>query len=582
MEPSPATAGVGQGRVFRPLLGWFFVSLALLLWRNHQQQEQQATLQFALSLEGRAGRPFYQAELNSIPFQAGMHSGLGRKQLRIEAQDAEPFVTNVFVGYGGKNFGHIRLARSRGILDLTAVPKAERVIIEGTETNHSLSQVTAQSISLPTGRYKVSVEFSRLTTEREVDITANRTRTLTIDPGITKLSLRSNPTNAEFELQSISPAGVTVRSNTPVVIADLPAGEYHLRTWREDYEKTVPVKLTASGTNELQVEFDYAKVTVNSVPPGARVRNEKKVLGTTPMSLTLPTGVHRLAVSKEGFVTTNAALSLAAHEERAIEVTLLSEAYVAAMERAREPSSGFYADLEQAFAAVNAALQAKPGDEAAGALKQAITFQRHLRDAREFRRTRQIGRALDEVDNALKLRTTDTDALALKHELVKEQQVVLEAQTKARRERPRKVFEDAVQRFPHHDLFPSHESKLTGQVSEVRAKFLAALAKSPEWNVTRRDMPEDEVAVIQADIKSLGSRQNAVLVLGQTADNEVTVHWKLWMFTLSGNITLSLSGISDGSYKPLHSSYATALGGMTVERRRQHEIDQFKKRLELP
>ena len=509
MEQVLRMAGL-RGKVFRPLLGWFVVSLALLLWRNHQQQEQRAMLQFALSLEGRAGRPFYRAALNDIPFEAGAHSGLGRKQLRIEAHDAEPFVTNVLVGYGGINLGHIRLARSRGNLELKTVPVAGRVVIEGAETNRTLTQVSNQSISLPTGRYKVRAEFARMTTEREVEIAANRTRALTIDPGLTKLLLRSNPTNAEFELQSLTLAGVTVRSNTPVMVTELPAGEYHLRIWREDYEKTVPVKLTAAGTNEFQVEFDYAKVTIKSEPSGASVRDGEKLLGTTPVSLTLPTGLYRLAVAKEGFFTTNVALSLLANEDRTVALSLLSEAYVFALERARNSASGFFADLDQALAAVNTALQAKPGDETAGALKQTITFQRHLRDGREFRRSRQIGRALDEVENALKLKAADADALALKRELEKEQQVALEAQAKARRERPRQVFEDAVQRLPHHDLFPSHESKLTGQVSEVRAKIMAALARSPEWSVTRLDKQEDEVVVIQADIKGLGSRQNAV------------------------------------------------------------------------
>ena len=571
-----------RGKVFRPLLGWFVVSLVLLLWRNHQQQKQEAMLQFALSLEGRAGRPLYRAELNDLPFETGGHSGLGRKQLRIEALDAEPFVTNLFVGYGGKNLGHIRLSRSRGNLDLKAVPLAERVSIEGAETNYALTQISNQSISLPTGRYKVRTKFTRLTLEREVDIAANQTRALTIDPGLTKLSLRSNPTNAEFELQARSVESVTVRSNTPLLITELPAGEYLLRIWREDYEKTVPVKLNPAGTNELQIEFDYAKVTVNSVPNGASVRNEKKLLGTTPVSLTLPTGVHRLAVAKEGFVTTNVLLSLAANEERTVEITMLSEAYVAAMERARQSSSGFYADLEQAFAAVNAALQAKPGDDAALALKQSITFQRHLRDAREFRRTQQIGRALDEVDNALKLKATDTDALALKRELEKEQQAALEAKAKARLERPRQVFEEAVQRLSHGDLFPAHESKLSGQLDDTRSKIMQALGRSPAWNVTRYERVAEDVMVLQGDTKSLGSRQTAVIVIGQTADNVLVVHWKLCTFTLSGNLNLSLSGFSDSSFTPLHSKYATALTASTIERRRQNEIDQFKKRLELP
>jgi hypothetical protein len=582
MEPSPATGWVEKRKVFRPLLGWFVVTVVLLVWRNHQTQERDATMQFAVSLEGRAGRPQYEAELNGAAFEASGHSGLGHKQLRIAAPDAEMFVTNVFVGYGGKNLGHIRLARSRGTLELETVPHAERIVIEGAETNTALTQVATQSISLPTGLYKVRAEFARLSTEHEVETVAHRTRTLTIDPGLTQLSLRSNPTNAEFELQSLSMKNVTVQSNTPVTITDLPAGEYHLRIWRGDYQKTVPVKLSAVGTNDLQVEFDYAKITINSKPPGASIRDEKKILGTTPTSLTLPTGVHRLAVTRAGFFTTNVAFSLAANEDRTIELSLLSETYVAAMERARQSASGFFADLDLALTAVNAALQAKPGDEAALALKQSITFQRHLRDAREFQRTRQIGRALDEVESALKLKAGDADALALKRDLEKEQQAIMAAQAQARRELPGKSFEEAVQRVPHHNLFPSHEAKLPGQMREVRKKIIEALSRAPVWTVTQFGKQSEEVSVLQADTKGFSTRQSAIIVIGQTAENEVTVHWKLWTFTLSGNINLTLGGISDNSYTPLHPSYATPLTAATVERRRQNEIEQFKKRLELP
>jgi hypothetical protein len=581
MERVPRMAGL-KGKVFRPLLGWFIVSTVLLVWRNHQIQERKAVIQFSISLEGRAGLPLYRAQLNELPFDAGSHSGLGRKSLRIEARDAEPFITNVFIGYGGKNLGHIQLARSRGDLDVKVVPLAGRVAIEGAETNFALMQVSNYSVSLPTGRYKVRAEFARLTTDHEVEIAARRTRTLTIDPGLTQLSLRSNPTNAEFELQSLSMKGVTVQSNTPITITDLPAGEYHLRIWRGDYQKTVPVKLSATGTNELLIEFDYAKVTLKSEPPRASVHDGKKLLGMTPVSLTLPTGLYRLAVVKEGFFTTNVALTLSAKEDRVIELNLLSEAYVSAMERARQSASGFFADLDLALTAVNAALQAKPGDKAALALKQSITFQRHLRDAREFQRSRQIGRALDEVQSALKLKAGDADALALKRDLEKEQQAIMAAQAQARRELPGKSFEDAVQRVPHHNLFPSHETKLTGQKSEVRKKIIEALSRAPVWTVTQFGKQSEEVSVLQADTKSFSTRQSAIIVIGQTAENEVAVHWKLWTFTLSGNINLTLGGISDNSYTPLHTTYATPLTAATVERRRQNEIELFKKRLELP
>jgi hypothetical protein len=581
MERVPSMAGL-KGKVFRPLLGWFIVSTVLLVWRNHQIQERKATLQFSVSLEGRVGFPPYRAQLNELLFDAGDHSGLGRKTLRIEARYADSFVTNLFVGYGGKNIGHIQLARSRGHLKLSTVPLAERVVIEGAETNFTRTQFSNELARLPTGRYKVKAEFARLTMEREVEVAANRVQTLIIDPSLTKLSLSSNPTNAEFELRSLSSAGPMVQGNTPVMITDLPAGEYHLRIWRGDYQKTVPVKLSSNGTNELQVEFDYAKITINSEPSGASVHDGNKLLGTTPLPLTLPNGLYRLAVAKEGFFTTNVALTLSAKEDRVIELSLLSEAYVSAMERARQFSSGFFVDLDRALEGANSALQAKPGDEPAAVLKQEIMYQRHLRDAREFQRSRQIARALDEVESALKLKANGSDAVTLKQDLQKEQQAIAAAQAQARRELPGKTFEEAVQRVAHYNLFPSHEVKLTGQKSEVRKKIIEALSRAPVWTVTQFGKQSEEVSVHQAETKSFGTRQSAIIVIGQTAENEVAVHWKLWTFTLSGNINLTLGGISDNSYTPLHTTYATPLTAATVERRRQNEIEQFKKRLELP
>jgi hypothetical protein len=581
MARVPRMAGL-KGKVFRPLLGWFVVTLVLLVWRNHQTQERQATIQFAVSLEGRAGRPDYRAKLNHVPFDSGGHSGLGRKQLTIEANDAETFVTNVFVGYGGVGFGHIRLARSRGTIDLQTKPEAVRVTINGAETNCDFTGTPSGILSLPTGFYTSKVEFARFNLGRRFYVAARDADRLVIDANITAFALSSNPTNAQFELQSLSHTNVTVQSNTPVTITELPAGDYHLHIWRGDYQKTVPVKLNAIGTNELQVEFDYAKITIQSEPAGASVRDGKKLLATTPGSLTLPTGLYQLTVAKEGFVTTNVALSLSANEDRSVELSLLSEAYVTGLERARHFSSGFVVDLERALDGVNAALQAKPGDESATTLKQEIIYQRHLRDAREFRRTRQIARAFEEVESALKLKVNGSDALTLKQDLEKEQQAVAAAEAQAKRELPRKAFEEAVQRLPHHDLFPSQESKFTGQAKTVRDKILEALARTPTWNVARLDKPDDNVSVIHADIKGFGSRQNAIIVVSQTAENEVAVHWKLWTFTLGSNIQIGLSGISDSSFRPLHTSYATPLGAASVERRRQTEIEQFKKRLELP
>jgi tetratricopeptide (TPR) repeat protein len=581
MEPKPSAAGFSKGKVLRPLLCWFFFSAVLLVWRYHQQQERKATLQFSVTIENRKERPFYRAELNGTHFNPGEHSGLGRKTLNISAADAESFSTNLFVWYGGKDLGHIILKRSRGTLDLKVVPGAKRVSVAGLEASKDFTNVNHESLSLPTGHYKVHAQFERFNIERAVEITAHKTNIVVIDPGLTAVALSSFPTNAEFELNSIRPEGVTIRSNTPVLLSEMPAGEYQLHIWRGDYRKTVPLRVDAgSGTNEFKVEFDYARLSVTSEPAGAEIRDGERILGSTPAELTLPTGLYRLSIVKQEFYSTNVTLTLQANEQPHIALNLLSRAYVESMQQARDKVSGFPPSWDEALDQVNKALQAKPGDEPALALQRLITFRSHLHKARELQRNRALTSALAEIESALKLEASDTDALALKRELEREQQSVLQTKAEARRELPQKVFEQTVTRISHHDLFPSQKMSFAGSLADARGKITEALGRNPAWNIRRNDTPDAEVAIVQAEIKGFGSRQSAVVIAGQTADNEVTIYFKLWTYTLGNNIQVGLTGISDDSYKPLHLSYATTLTAPTIERRRARELEEFKKRLE--
>src|SRR5688572_12008951 len=138
MEPLPHMAGSSKGKVFRPLLCWFIVSMLLLTWRHHQQQERSASIVFSVSIEGRPGNSLYTVTLNQRSFETADHSGLGRKKLFIQAKDADLFVTNVFVWYGGRNLGNITLPRSRGTLSLDITPRALHLEVTNNEAHRVL------------------------------------------------------------------------------------------------------------------------------------------------------------------------------------------------------------------------------------------------------------------------------------------------------------------------------------------------------------------------------------------------------------------------------------------------------------
>jgi hypothetical protein len=113
----------------------------------------------------------------------------------------------------------------------------------------------------------------------------------------------------------------------------------------------------------------------------------------------------------------------------------------------------------------------------------------------------------------------------------------------------------------------------------MRAGVVRALGNKPEWTIRRNEKVDGDTVIIDAELKGVLSKHNALLVVGQTADSEGVVCFKLISLTLGNNIQLSLSGISEDSYKPLHPQYVSAGLTGTVEEKRTREIEEFKKRI---
>ena len=523
----------------------------------------------------------YRAELNERAFEAGTHSGLWDKRLVIRATDAEPFVTNVFVWYGGKDLGNLSLTRSRGTLDFIVTPAARRLTVTGQETNKNLEATTHEVLSLPTGKYKITAEFTRFTSEQEIDIFANQTHRVSINPGITALRLNSQPTNAEIHVTSITPPGISIRSNTPVLLSEMPSGKYELSVWRGDYRKTMPVTVSANGgTNELIIEFDYGSLVVTSAPPGAEIMHGAKRLGMTPATFDLPPGFYRLDIIKQGFQSTNVSLTVTGNVTNALMVKLPNLAFLRAMERARQELSAFNVNYDRALAEVETALQIEPADQDARRLKRTIQFHQHLIRSKQFAADRDYSKALVEIDAALKLNPDYKEALALKADWEKAKQESEQVAAEARREHPEKVFQTFASRVPNNDLFEPQLMRFSNSLHTVSAAVVRALGSNPEWNVSPAGKPDVDTVVIHAGIKSFASRKNVVLVAGQTADNEVALYFKLFEYTLDTKIQVSLSGVSDDSYTPLHPQRVSAVRAPFVEKQRATSIQNFKKRIE--
>jgi hypothetical protein len=169
--------------------------------------------------------------------------------------------------------------------------------------------------------------------------------------------------------------------------------------------------------------------------------------------------------------------------------------------------------------------------------------------------------------------------LALKGEWEKAKQEADQTAAEARRAHPEKVFQEVTSHVRYHDLFPAQLIKFTNSLDDVHFKVVRALGRNPVWNV-QNTQPDTNTVIIHAEIKSFGGRKNVVLVLGQTADNEVAIYFKLIELTLDTKIGLSLTGVSEDSYTPLHRKHVSALRVPFVEKQRAASLQEFRKRIE--
>jgi hypothetical protein len=577
--------------MFRPVVCWLAVSSFLFLWQYHRAQASKAVMQFTVVTEKGEELVLANTTLNGDRYLPGFPCGIGWKKLVVQAENVEPFETNCFVWYSGEAFGNITLARSRGRMDLDLSPAVKTVQIVGTEERKTFTNVTHESLALPTGQYTVKAGFARFSVERTVDVARNQTTRVAIAPSLTTLNLSSDPEEAEFELTSTKPPEVSVRGSTPAMLTDLPAGEYQLGIARGGYRKNLPVRLTESkATNELKIEFRYAKLSVTSDPADATISGGTKVFGRTPASLDLQPGLYHFQIVKDGYFATNVSFTLLESDSKTVSVGLTSISFVEAMESARRQSSGLLVDYDRALADVEKALLIKSNDPTAQQLKQAIKFNWHIRNAKQFQRNQEYPQALFEVEAALKVNADDTDARALKAEVERSQRASEEEKAKAqvaaataraeeRRKHPEKVIREFTKRFAHQELFDIQFMRFGGSLDSVRTGIIRALGRNPEWSIVRDDRPDPDTVLMIANHSGFGSKQNVTIVATQSADNEVVGCFKLFAFVL-GDIKIGLGGISEDSYKPKHPRYFPTALASTVEGNLSRDTQAFKKRLE--
>jgi formylglycine-generating enzyme required for sulfatase activity len=174
------------------------------------------------------------------------------------------------------------------------------------------------------GRHRVRVETARYLPEtREVDIIGlDRPQELafSLKPGWANLSIASEPSGAQVSIDG-EPVGVTPLQTE--VMQGLRSFEFSLPAHqtlmlRREITAGVPLQL-----DDLRLQPADGHLQVHSQPNGASVSVDGEFQGTTPVALTLASGVtHRLRLSKAGYQGVAEEIVLSPGQGRELSLTL--------------------------------------------------------------------------------------------------------------------------------------------------------------------------------------------------------------------------------------------------------------------
>ncbi len=213
----------------------------------------------------------------------------------------------------------INLKSSVGALTIQSSPAGATVMI-----GNEVKGQTPCTISLESGpTHLVQIMLEGYVTHEE-QITVNREH-------LTKIDTKLQPHFAQITLQAFSPESEIWLNGKPLGTGSwtgrLDAGSYLVETYTEGYEPTHDsIDVTPDSERLITLSTPKARhgiLKVTTLPFGAEIRLDGKVIGTTPyMSDKISLGSHELEVELKGYQTDKRSIFLTSDADCTIEIRL--------------------------------------------------------------------------------------------------------------------------------------------------------------------------------------------------------------------------------------------------------------------
>lgn len=552
----------GSLRGLQPLLWWLLLVLVLFGIRTHQRLMEKTRLNFSVTLQGQPIGAA--ATLDGKPAVSGQNISLGSHTFAVMHPKGEAFSTNLSIWYGEHNLGTIDLKRAKGTLAVTAEPPAPLLSIRGPEWSVTLTNSSGLTETVPTDQYTIESRYAHWGRTDNLTVNAGRTATWRIAPHLGAVHLSCNQSGATFQLLTMDNREIG-SGEFPSLITELPEGGYKLISEHHGHERDLTLPVRAGVTNDNRVEFLYGAAVLETEPAGAVVQDDKgREWGVTPLNVPeLLPGTLQLTLHRAGYEAVPVSLEIAADRTATFHTNLVSTGYTGAMKSARQYMDA--ADYVRALQAAGDALVAKPGDA------EAVALQREATGLRQFQHAKTLGATGDYVDGekelelALQSLPDNGEIKQLIADYKQHEPEQIERLRAERLNRPKQVFDTALENYKDADLFDEHELK-TGKPAKEAASAIAnaLLYTQPVFKIDVNDSPKPETYKIVgmqdvSGILSVSGQRRCIIVCGQATDTNTEILYKVMEYEAKHNVSMpGLLAFKDTvEYIPIHPSTIT-------------------------
>gem|GEM_PF-862156 len=256
-------------------------------------QESFGTAVFKLPVDGAtpvingvAGNPVFSKDIK-LNLPAGVHkikftkSGYAATQeFTVQIKENEETSQAVEMKEDKTATAGADLSLNFGIVHITSIPDKAKVL----DGDIEVGTTPLSGLKLSVGSHTLTLKKSKYHTQAfTVDIKdgINRIPEKTLAPNFGTLKITSLPAGAKVKIN-----GMLKQGTTPLTFDEFQSGFYEIEVERDRYfaeKKSVEVKDLQVTEQTFTLKPQFADVTINSTPSGAKVYLDNEYIGTTPL-----------------------------------------------------------------------------------------------------------------------------------------------------------------------------------------------------------------------------------------------------------------------------------------------------------